>query len=382
MTGALQAFLKRPATIVGIVTAVMFQLIFSVIWMTGYSGVAERIDRFHISIINEDEGQASLVMASQLEESLPVQIDEAASLEQAKQLLDERKLQMVVRIPEGFTASLASQDAPAQLDYYVNESNPAMVKSMMTGISAQITAAANKQAIAGGAQALLGQLHMPEQEAASAARQLSERVVSNVEISNPVQGTNNQMVPMMMVLASYVGSMIMAMNFQQSALAVSGQIGRWHRFGARSLLNVAAAVIVSLVGSSLLYALGGQMTQGFLAVWSFQLLFVLCFMFVAQLFILWFGMAGMLLNIITLSTQLVTSGAMIPRELLPDFYAALGQFLPATYAVEGSMDLLFGGTGVGYASLALLLILAVSALLSVGAVAVRRDPATRGAASS
>jgi len=360
----------------------MFQLIFSVIWMTGYSGVAERIDRFHISIINEDEGQASLVMASQLEESLPVQIDEAASLEQAKQLLDERKLQMVVRIPEGFTASLASQDAPAQLDYYVNESNPAMVKSMMTGISAQITAAANKQAIAGGAQALLGQLHMPEQEAASAARQLSERVVSNVEISNPVQGTNNQMVPMMMVLASYVGSMIMAMNFQQSALAVSGQIGRWHRFGARSLLNVAAAVIVSLVGSSLLYALGGQMTQGFLAVWSFQLLFVLCFMFVAQLFILWFGMAGMLLNIITLSTQLVTSGAMIPRELLPDFYAALGQFLPATYAVEGSMDLLFGGTGVGYASLALLLILAVSALLSVGAVAVRRDPATRGAASS
>ncbi|WP_270165650.1 YhgE/Pip domain-containing protein [Paenibacillus sp. SYP-B4298] len=382
MTGALQAFLKRPTTIVGIVTAVMFQLIFSVIWMTGYSGVAERIDRFHISIINEDEGQAGLVMASQLEESLPVQIDEAASLEQAKQLLDERKLQMVVRIPEGFTASLASQDAPAQLDYYVNESNPAMVKSMMTGISAQITAAANKQAIAGGAQALLGRLHMPEQEAASAASQLSERVVSNVEISNPVQGTNNQMVPMMMVLASYVGSMIMAMNFQQSALAVSGQIGRWHRFGARSLLNVAAAVIVSLVGSSLLYALGGQMTQGFLAVWSFQLLFVLCFMFVAQLFILWLGMAGMLLNIITLSTQLVTSGAMIPRELLPDFYGTLGQLLPATYAVEGSMDVLFGGTGVGSASLALLLILAVSALLSAGAVAIRKDPATRGAASS
>ncbi|WP_028563294.1 YhgE/Pip domain-containing protein [Paenibacillus pinihumi] len=373
MKNALQAFLKRPTTIVGMVTAIMFQLIFSVIWMTGYSGVSERIDRLHVSILNEDKGETGAVIAGQLAEILPVQITKTSTLEEAQQLLDERKLQMIIRIPAEFSAGLSASGEAAKLDYFINESNPSMIKSVMTTISSQVTAAVNKQAIANGSKALLSSLHLPEQTVNGASDTLSERVAANVTITNPVEGTNSQMVPMMMVLASYVGAMIMAMNFEQSAMAISAHTGKWRRFAVRSLLNVIAAVVVSLVGSSLVYALGGQMVKGFLAVWGLQFSVVLTFMFVSQFFILLLGMAGMLLNIIVLSVQLVTSGAMIPRQLLPDFYIGLGKLLPATYSVEGYMDLLFGGTGAGRAVGMLGVILVIALLLSFGAVALRRD---------
>ncbi|MNC51780.1 hypothetical protein D3C75_1010860 [compost metagenome] len=52
----------------------------------------------------------------------------------------------------------------------------------------------------------------------------------------------------------------------------------------------------------------------------------------------------MLFNIAMLSLQLVTSGALVPRFLLNDFYRSFSEVLPATYAVEGLMSLQFGGS--------------------------------------
>ena len=41
MKHALGAFLKQATTKVGIITAITFQLLFSLIWMTGYKGVTD-----------------------------------------------------------------------------------------------------------------------------------------------------------------------------------------------------------------------------------------------------------------------------------------------------------------------------------------------------
>jgi uncharacterized phage infection (PIP) family protein YhgE len=183
------------------------------------------------------------------------------------------------------------------------------------------------------------------------------------------------MVPMMMVLASYVGAMIMGMNIEQSGMAISASTTRWARFAARSLINVVSAAAVSLVGASLLAALGGQIEAGFLALWGFQFLFLLTFMFVSQMFLYLFGMAGMLFNIMLLSVQLVSSGAMVPRELLNDFYTGLSKLLPATYAVDGNMNILFGGPGVGNDAIALLATCAIALVVSAGAVLLKRKVA-------
>ncbi|GIQ65925.1 hypothetical protein PACILC2_44930 [Paenibacillus cisolokensis] len=119
--------------------------------------------------------------------------------------------------------------------------------------------------------------------------------------------------------------------------------------------------------------LGGQANSGFMALWGFLSLILMSFMFFAQLFLLLFGFAGMLFNITALSAQLVSSGAMVPRELLSGFYRHLGDWLPATYAVEGSMNLLFGGSSP--AGPAWLLAAFAAGSLALGAVitALRSD---------
>jgi uncharacterized phage infection (PIP) family protein YhgE len=374
MGTAIKAFLKRPTTIVGVVTALMFQVIFSVIWMTGYDGVtdADRLKQLHVGVVALDK-QMGPAIAGKIQQSLPVHTEQIDNAEEARRLLDERKLQMVITIPAGFSKALMTQSGSAALQYTVNESNPALIKSMMSSLASQVTAAVNKEAISQGALAVLTQAKLPAGQAEGAAAALSERVTSDITYSNKVNGMNNQMVPMMLVLASFVGAMIMGMNLQQSSMAVAPHVGRFELFAARSAINAAAAIVVSLVGSSLVMALGGQAEQGFLAMWGFQALFLLTFMFVTQMFLILFGMAGMLFNIILLSAQLVSSGAMVPRELLSDFYLSLGKIFPATYAVEGSMNVLFGGPGIGGASLGLVIIMAAAALVGALTVGLRKD---------
>lgn len=118
---------------------------------------------------------------------------------------------------------------------------------------------------------------------------------------------------------------------------------------------------------------GGDPVQGNMTMWLFQTLFVMTFMFVAQIFLLLFGPAGMLFNIILLSLQLVTSGAMVPRELLSNFYYSVSKVLPATYAVEGNMNLLFGGPGIGASAWALLWIMLASAAIGAIVVGLKRE---------
>lgn len=373
MRQALLAMWKRPTTKIGIAAALMFQLIFSVVWMTGYDGITDRTERLSVGLVNEDPQMGAIVTGS-LQGQLPFEVRELTSLAEAERQLEARELHMVVRIPADFTAKAASAEGAAALAYTINESNPSLIKSMMTAAAEQITAAVNKQAIAGGAQQVLsGQLQVPEQQAAAIAAMLSERVTSTITYMNPVDGVNNQMVPMMIVLASYVGAMIMGMNLEQSnmAAAAAGH-GRRQRFGAWAFINVIASVVVSFVGVSLVAALGGQSSSSFLVLWGFEALFVLTFMFVAQLFLILFGLGGMLFNITLLSAQLVSSGAMMPRELLPDFYQTISAWFPATYAVEGAMNLLFGGPGIADAVSGLLAILAVSLVLGVAGTALRK----------
>ncbi|REK54087.1 MAG: ABC transporter [Thermobacillus sp.] len=379
MKNALRALAKQPTTIIGIAAALLFQLIFTVVWMTGYDGMQDRTERLVIGIVNEDSRWGEAIVR-QLKDGLPVRVRELDDPAEAARQLEYRGIQMLVRIPPDFSAKAAAADGTAALEFTINESNPMMIKNMMAQVAAQITASVNRQAIMTGARQMLSQLQMTEEQTRTMAETLSERVTADITYTNPVQGINNQMVPMMIVLASYVGVMIMGMNLEQSNMAAAAMgIGRWQRFGARMVINAAAAVIVSLIGVSLILGLGGQSAGGFFALWGFEALFILAFILVSQLFLMLFGMAGMLFNILLLSLQLVSSGAMMPRELLPDFYRSISEVFPATYAVEGAMNLLFGGPPADRAALGLLAILAAALLLGAASTAIRR-PSVQAAA--
>jgi uncharacterized phage infection (PIP) family protein YhgE len=96
-------------------------------------------------------------------------------------------------------------------------------------------------------------------------------------------------------------------------------------------------------------------------------------MFFAQMFLAVFGMAGMFLNMAVLSLQLVTSGTIVPREMLSGVYQWIGRFLPATYSVEGIMNLQFGGVHTGKDAELLLATILVSVAVTVGAILIKKQ---------
>lgn len=374
MKEAIGSFMKLPATKGGIIAALMFQLIFSLVWMTGYRDITANVNKLVIAVVNEDPAAGQMIV-EQLKKNVPFQMNVVGSMAIAKQQLNERDVQLILHVPANLTAQLQSAGEPAKLEYFINESNPAMIKSVMQSVIANITATVNKQAIAAGAQAVLLEMKLPQEQALKAAGGLAEKVISDTQFSNKIDGMANQMVPMMMVLASFVGAMVMQMNIQQASMQLGKHLGAWNKFAARGIINVVSAVIVALVGSSLMLLLGGQSVHGFFAIWGFQALFLVTFMFLTQLFLQVFGLAGMMFNITLLSAQLVSSGAIVPRELLNGFYQNLGNYLPATYAVEGIMNLLFGGPGMATTVMALIAICGVVVVIGGVAALAKKEAA-------
>ncbi|RTE03517.1 YhgE/Pip domain-containing protein [Paenibacillus whitsoniae] len=373
MKQVLATFLKPASTKVGIITAIMFQLLFSLIWMTGYRGVSDNTSHLKIAIVNEDQAMGSTIV-NNLQSNLPFQTELVATDAEAQSKLNNRDVQMVMHIAPDFSKQLQTAGQTAPITYTINESNPSMTKSIMQAVAGNITATVNKEAVAAGASAALKQVNpnLPAEQATQIAQGLSGKVTSDIQSTNKVKDMPNQMLPMMLVLASIVGTMIMGMNFSVSTNMLGGALSKGGKLGARVMVTIAAAVVVGLISASMVVALGGHVEKGFMALWGFESLFLLTFAWVAQMFLTLFGNAGMLFNIAMLSLQLVSSGAIVPRELLSDFYHNLSDYFPATYAVNGLMNILFGGPDVGREAGALILIAVIALAIDVLIVSVKK----------
>src|SRR5690625_7022887 len=67
------------------------------------------------------------------------------------------------------------------------------------------------------------------------------------------------------------------------------------------------------------------------------------FLALSQVFVMLFGHIGMNFYIALTAIQLVSSGAIVPRELLSSFYQGISKVLPATYGVNSYFSLIYGG---------------------------------------
>ncbi|MFD2169515.1 YhgE/Pip domain-containing protein [Tumebacillus lipolyticus] len=374
MVRTLGYFFKQKTTIIGLITMLFFQLIFAVVWMNGYDNVTDRIDRLKIGIVSED-AQVGREIATNLLQTLPFQTEELSTLEAAKERLNDRELQAVIYLPADFSAKLQQPGQQTELEVLVNESNPMMVKSVGQQVLGEVTKNVNEQVTKSSIVAALGGMRVPTEQATQVAEGVTGRVVGTYTALNSITNFSLQMVPMMVVLASYVGSMLLSMQLTASDLLLKGKANRWMRFGARQIINLGAAVLVGLVATLILYLFDVEPAAGYLQLSGFLMLSLFAFLSFAQTFLFLFGQAGMLFNIIALSLQLASSGTMLPRELLSDTFYAIGNYLPATYAVLGDSNLLFGGTGTAGAVTGLLWITLAALLIAMLGVLIHRDRA-------
>ncbi|MGA3677095.1 YhgE/Pip domain-containing protein [Lysinibacillus agricola] len=384
----LQALFKIRETYIGIAITVAFQLIFFSVWMTAYDGVNDRTENLKIGLISEDTEMGQQV-ANEIQATLPFTIEKFTSLNEAEQKLNEREIQMILHIPNDFTSQLqAGQEA--EIIYSINQANASIAKNMMEGVAKQLTEEINhtiypKQQ--GKTVEVFSQKFSQLPMEQNTAQQINETVATTImsvkdrAIDSTIIKTNNveefaaNFVPLMVIISSFVGAMVMIMQHQQAAQLVQDTISKWQLFLARQIINIGVAFTLPLLTIGLMHLFNISSEQSFFSIYLFQALMFWAFLCLAQAFVIMFGNLGMIFNICALSIQLVTSGVLVPQTMLSDFYNKLASLLPATYGADGYYTIIFGGSADNLISnsSSLGIIIAVTLAISTIVVALKRE---------
>lgn len=379
-------FFKHPETYIGIATAFAFLLIFFCVWMTAYDGVADRTHKLKIGLVNEDVQLGSMI-EKEVMKNVPFEVKKYHSVESAKQAMDQRKLDMVMQLPSNFSSQL-QENGETKIHYFINQANASLAKQMMDGAAKNITQTINESVYAYNQQLMLSNLPaqlgtaVPSAELAlSLSNNITpvlqslknEMVLPSIEKTNHVDGFAATMVPMMIVLASFVGSMIMSLNVNIVAIKLKTKFNKWAIFLARQLINIGASILLTLITLLFLALFNVELHTGLWETGIFQLLVFFSFLSLTQMFVVLLGPGGMLFNILFLSLQLVTSGVIVPTTLLSDFYQTIGTYLPATYAADGYYTVIFGGESLITDMFSLLAVSAVTLFVTVGKVAFQKN---------
>lgn len=356
----LKSFFKQRETLLGISAAIAIQLIFVIVWLTGYDGVYERTDQFTIGIVNEDSILGEKI-TNELKDNTSFEITMFKELPQAKQELDEISINMLIHLPNKMTEQLQANEN-ARIDYYINQSVPTLTKQMMETVAnklneqvnQQIRETVNTQLVETIPQMIVAEspskdMEVMDEEVASQVVELMQEnskinpVQANVIKTNDKEGFAITMVPLLIVLASYIGAMLISQHLQFSEAKLRSEYNRSALFIGRQIINIMVATAISLLTVSLMYLFNIKIDHNLFAFWGFQAMLMFSFLALSQVFVMLFGNLGMIFNIALTAIQLVSSGAIVPRELLSSFYQELGSIMPATYGVNSYFSLIYGG---------------------------------------
>ncbi|MEK5333117.1 YhgE/Pip domain-containing protein [Lysinibacillus sp. FSL W8-0992] len=383
----LQALFKIRETYIGIAATIAFQLIFFSIWMTAYDGISDRANNLTIGLMSEDSAVGQEVISG-LKESLPFATKEFTSIKKAEKDLDQRHINMIIHIPADFSAQLQAGEE-AKIVYSINQANASLAKTMMESVAKQATEEVNHslypvqqgEMIKAFSQQF-AQLPLEQNTAlqiqdtvASTIMGVKDRTVESTIIkTNDVKGFAANFVPLMVIISSFVGAMVMIMQHQQAAEIVQHTVSKWSLFFARQLVNIAVAFILPLLTIGLMHLFTISSNESFFTIYLFQAFMFWAFLCLAQVFVIVFGNLGMVFNICALSLQLVTSGVLVPNAMLSDFYHRVASLLPATYGADGYYTIIFGGSSESliHNSSSLAIIIAVTLVVATVAVALKR----------
>ncbi|MBM7645614.1 putative phage infection (PIP) family protein YhgE [Scopulibacillus daqui] len=364
MKNAFIHIIKHKLAIFGLIMAVFYQFLFIICWQTGFGSIPNNISNLKVAIVNQDPHIGSTLTKS-LAKEMPFKTTVESSMYQAKEQLSNREVHMVVKIPKDFTANVTNPNKKAKLDYYINESNPMLVASSMESTASSVNAAIDKQFVTSTLDKVLTKLNVPSSQAAKIVQQSSHRVVPDVHKLHHDTNMGHVMAPFMLGLAGFIASMILQLNLFNASRMIGGVATKWQKFHARNIINLVMAALCSLIAASLVELFNVPVTKGFFTLWGFQFLAMLAFMAITQMFVILFGLYGLMCNLTILIVQTMLAGGSIPRAALPDFYYYLGKVMPMKYSVNGTFDILLGGPSVINDVFALLLFAIIGFMICV-----------------
>lgn len=356
--------LKNGSVIGGIVMVIFYQIAFIAIFMSGYSAIPRNMDELSIAIVNED-AKAGEQIAKQLQEQLPFKIVTNLPLDQAKEDLNNRDIHMVLHILEDFGEKLSKQGEHPQLDFMINQSNPAMVTSTMDQISTQITNSLNQQFAVQGAEGIMLKLNMPADQAKALAADIPSKVMPNVVYSNPVPaGMHNQMAPFFLTMVSYVGAMIFSMMIVGGMNMVKGKMGLWPAFWSAQGVNAIVSLLAPLIGLTIYFLVqGGYGADTFVKVWLLHSLELFAAIEFMSIFSILLKDKAIFANLTLMLIQTISSGAVLTYGMMDGFFKFFSHISIMFYTIQTEFSILFGGGRIGEHLTGLIIMAVVSTVL-------------------
>lgn len=356
-------FLKSKGSTSSIFMGIFYAICMLGIFLTGYTAIPGNIDQMPIAIINDDEGEYGAQIADSLAEQLPFEkIENDLSNQAALEQLEENDLALVVHIPETFSADLQNGDVSSSIDFTLNEAAATVVSSSMMQVVSQINEQLSAQFSQQTAQGMLMNFNIPEEQAKEMAELIENTYTPNVVTINDIpDGMHNNMLPMFLTMALYVGAMIGAMQLVGAFKANRGKASKTRLFIYMQATALIIGVVAGLTSAGIVYGINDLSGDLFLQIWAQQILnYWVSFNFTA-IFILLIGEAGMLINIPILLLQSIANGATLTRDMMHAPFEWASYITPMYYSVQayfaniyGSASMspyIFGLAGVGTVAL-------------------------------
>ncbi|WP_233879436.1 YhgE/Pip domain-containing protein [Virgibacillus halodenitrificans] len=369
-------FLKQKGPIGAIFMGVFYAIAMLGIFLPGYTAIPGNIDKLPIAIINDDAGEYGAKIANQLEESLPFkEIETNVTNKQALKELEKNDLALVVHIPETFSADMQKGEVSSSIDFTMNEAGATTVSSTMNSVVKQINDQLSSQFSQQTAQGVLMDVHVPEEQAAALAKKIDTAYVGNVVAINEMpEGMNNNMLPMFLSMAGYVGAMIGAMQLVGAFKANRNKASRRRLFTymqvtalliavVSSALAAGIAFLVNDLGSNALFNLMGQQIINYMVFFNFTAIFM---------FLL--GDFGMIVNLPILFIQTLANGSVIPREMMHLPYEWASYISPMYYSVQAYFANLYGSISASPFIWSLLAVGAAALIINIVLVAFIHKP--------
>lgn len=338
-------FLKTRGAIAAIFMGIFYAIAMLGIFLPGYSAIPGNVDKLPIAIVNDDAGEYGAQIASQLEENLPFKnIETDLSNSQALKDLDKNDLALVVHIPETFSADMQKGEVSSSIDFTINEAGATTVSSTMNSVVTQINNQLSTQFSQQTAQGVLMNFNVPEDQAAELANKIETAYTGNVVSINEIpDGMNNNMLPMFLTMAGYVGAMIGAMQLVAAFKASRGKASKTKLFLYVQSTALLIAVTSSLIALGITYLVNHPSGELFFGILGQQILnYLVCFNFTAILLFL-VGEGGMILNLPILLFQTLANGATIPRDMMYLPYEWMSHISPMYYSVQAYFANMYGG---------------------------------------
>jgi len=355
----IKKLLKNRLFIMGILIPLIFQVVYLCIVIPALKDGNSGVQNLKIAIVNEDQVLGKNISTT-LSQVLPVKTELSSDLSGTMDTMNDGDLNMVIHIPASFTAGL--QQGAGQISYYINQSAPSMTKQLMERIALNINETLNentfnniKETLKKNSAVALSQTGLPENSAAAISANIDQAfdslkyasIKADIQKVNNAEGFIQTVFPFFIFLTYFVGCIILiaAHSFAFKSLRKEYSKGKiWlTKLGA----DIIAALVFPCVVIGLAACFNIPFALGIGTTWLVLSLGFLSMTTLLQMFIDWFGYVGMgLAALILFPIQLITSGLIYSREILPSFYTVISAYLPVTYFGDGILKIFYGGASV------------------------------------